>query len=522
MVHLLLANEEEPVMSAAACLPLPEVPRVAAAVNLTRARREFQALEAWLMSKESRQLPLHDLEREQERRGREIQRLLLQAHIAQRGTGDVGPAVEVRAADDTGTGELHTYRRLDPCHPQTIFGAITVERTGYCRPGAATVHLLDDQLQLPHRSFSYELQRRLVQAAVQGPFDEATARVVEATGVMIPKRSAEQLVQEAARDFEAFYRTRTPPPGAATGAILAAALDGKGVPMVKAEPTGRVMRRGKGEKVHQKKMAVVATVYTQHPRVRSPQEVFESLFGLGPPPGPSAREPAPTRERPEYKRVWASLLKGKAGIMAEVVEEMRHRDPGRQKYWVVLTDGERALQQSVKRRLRGVPLVLDFQHVLAKLWSAAYAFHEEGSPKALAWVQERAWRLLHGEVSQVVQGMRLSATKRQLRSQKRKVVEGAAAYFYRNRRHMRYDEYLRQGWPIATGVVEGACKNLVKDRMERSGMRWTPAMAEAMLKVRAVYLSGDFESYWGFHVTREHERLHPPGSWRPLHIIEEK
>jgi len=215
-------------------------------------------------------------------------------------------------------------------------------------------------------------------------------------------------------------------------------------------------------------------------------------------------------------------LKGKAGIMAEVVQELRRRDPARQKSWVVLTDGERALQLSVKRRLRGVPLVLDFQHVLAKLWGAAYAFHKEGSPKALAWVQERAWRLLHGEVSHVVQGMRLSATKRDLRGQKRKVVEAVAGYFYRNRRHMRYDEYLRQGWPIATGVVEGACKNLVKDRMERSGMRWTLPTAEAMLKLRAVYLSDDFEAYWRFHVAREHVRLHPPGSWRPVHIIEEE
>jgi hypothetical protein len=131
------------------------------------------------------------------------------------------------------------------------------------------------------------------------------------------------------------------------------------------------------------------------------------------------------------------------------------------------------LQQSVKRRLRGVPLVLEFQHALAKLWTAAYTFHDEGSPKVLAWVQERAWRLRHGEVSQVVQGMRQSATRRRLRGQEHKVVEAVASDVYRTRRHGRSDEYLRQGWPIATGVVEGACKNLVKDRMERSGMRGT-------------------------------------------------
>jgi hypothetical protein len=509
-------------MRAAAVVPLPAIPRLAAVRNLARAHREFQALEAWLMSEESRQLPLHDVEREQDRRGREIQRLLLEAHVAQRGTGDVGPAVEVWATDGPGEGALHAHRRLDPRHPQTIFGEITVERTGYYQAGAATVHPLDVQLQLPHRSFSYELQRRLVQAAVQGPFDEATARVAEAPGVVVPKRSAEALVQETARDFEAFYQTRLPPPEAETGPILVAALDGKGVPMVKGVPARRVVRRAKGEKVQQKKMAVVATVYTQQPRLRTPQAVFEHLFGLEPRRPPETAVSSPARERPEYKRVWASLLKGKAGVMAEVVQEIRRRDPAREKSWVVLTDGERALQQSVTRRLRGVPLVLDFQHALAKLWTAAYAFHEEGSPKVLAWVQERAWRLLHGGVSQVVQGMRQSATRRPLRGQRRKVVEAVASYLYRNRGRMRYDEYLQQGWPIATGVVEGACKNLVKDRMERSGMRWTPTMAEAMLKLRAVYLSGDFEPYWAFHIAREHARLHPPGHWQPAAPIEEK
>lgn len=207
--------------------------------------------------------------------------------------------------------------------------------------------------------------------------------------------------------------------------------------------------------------------------------------------------------------------------MMEVVQERHRRDPTRQKRWAVLADGERAWQQSITRRPRGVPLVLDLQHVLAKLWSAAYTVHEEGRPKALAWVHERAWRL-HGEVSQVVQGMRLSVTKRQLRGQKRRAVDAAANDFYRNRRHMCYDEDLRQGWPIATGVVERACKNLVKDRMERSGMRWTRTMAEAMRKLRAMYLSGDCDAYWKFHVARDHARLHPPGSWRPLYLIEGK
>jgi hypothetical protein len=88
------------------------------------------------------------------------------------------------------------------------------------------------------------------------------------------------------------------------------------------------------------------------------------------------------------------------------------------------------------------------------------------------------------------------------------------AYYYRNRERMRYDVYLRNGWPIASGPVEGACKNLVRDRFERSGMRWSLETAEALLRMRAVYISGDFDSYWAFHVRQEQQRLHRKGQWR--------
>jgi hypothetical protein len=107
--------------------------------------------------------------------------------------------------------------------------------------------------------------------------------------------------------------------------------------------------------------------------------------------------------------------------------------------------------------------------------------------------------MLFGEVSQVVKGIRQSVTKRKLLGVKRKTLCGVADYLYRNRARMRYDEYLAQGWPIASGAVEGACKNLIKDRMERSGMRWTEQMAEAIVQLRAIYLSGDFDRFWSFH-----------------------
>ncbi len=129
--------------------------------------------------------------------------------------------------------------------------------------------------------------------------------------------------------------------------------------------------------------------------------------------------------------------------------------------------------------------------------------------EAELWVLDRTLRIRLGEVGQVIKGLRQSVTKRALSGAKGTTLLGVAAYFYRNRGRMRYDEYLAQGWPIASGSVEGACKNLIKDRMERSGMRWTERMAEAVVKLRAIYLSGDFDRYWRFHIEQDQKRLHP-------------
>jgi len=466
----------------------------------TPAAIEFTLLEAWLASSSVLQLPLHQVEAQQQTKGREVQRLLLQAHLRHRGNGDVGPALRVQ--EETGEA-LYTHRRLGARSLKTIFGSVEIVRMGYSRDGASSIYPLDQTLALPARSFSYELQRRLVKAAVQNPFHESVEAIADLTGVSVPKRSLEEMLRDAARDFDAFYQERAPEPAA--GSILVAAVDGKGIPMVKpggAQPTTRLT---KGHKANRKKMATVATVFTRAPWVRTPLQVVESLFHLKREPPPDGQTPP----RPENKRVWASLLKGKTAVINEVADEMHRRDPQGDKTRVALTDGERALQIRVEGTL-GVTLILDLLHVLEKLWKAAYVFHAEGSIQAELWVMERTLRVLSGEVSQVVKGIRQSVTKRQLSGAPRKTLLGVAAYLHRNRTRMRYDEYLAHGWPIASGPVEGACKNLIKDRMERSGMRWTQDMAEAIVQLRAIYLSGDFDAYWSFHIQQDQRRLHPP------------
>ena len=154
--------------------------------------------------------------------------------------------------------------------------------------------------------------------------------------------------------------------------------------------------------------------------------------------------------------------------------------------------------------------ILDLFHVMERLWKVAWCFFDERTQKhKVHLVGGRAFRrLLEGKVDAVIRGMRYQATQRGLKGQERKTVRGAAEYFERNRDRMKYDEYLAAGYPIGSGVVEGACRHLVKDRMERTGMRWLPSGAQAMLDLRATYLNGEWNAFWNFHVTQEDQRLY--------------
>jgi len=106
-------------------------------------------------------------------------------------------------------------------------------------------------------------------------------------------------------------------------------------------------------------------------------------------------------------------------------------------------------------------------------------------------------------------GLRRAATRAQLRRHQRRPVDKAADYIENNQQRLQYDQALAQGLPIATGVIEGACRHLVKDRMDITGARWGLPRAEAILKLRSLKVSGDLQAYWAFHYRREHARNYP-------------
>jgi hypothetical protein len=276
------------------------------------------------------------------------------------------------------------------------------------------------------------------------------------------------------------------------------------------EDPAPVAYRTKGDKASQKRMATVGTVYSVDRHVRTPEEVVAALFRDGP-------RPEAKRPRPRHKQVWASLrqadvpVSGMEAVFVWLLWELCRRNPGRAKEVVYLSDGQESLWDAQQEYLGGRCTVgiLDLLHVTPRLWQAAHVFHPEKSAAAEAFVRERLLRVLRGQVASVIQGLRVMGGRWRLSAAKRKALRAVCNYLEKNQSRMRYDEYLAAGYPIASGVIEGACRHLVKDRMERAGMHWTVAGAQAMLEVRSVYISGQWEEYQAYRIAQETRRLYP-------------
>ena len=476
-----------------------------------QAREEFEHIVRYVDSAEVRSMTHSELERELEKKGRELMRKLLQEHLQARGPGQC--AQPVRSAD----GVERTQVRVQERKLETIFGTVAVERAGYGRQGSQSLHPLDAELNLPDKKYSLELSRRVAEEAAKSSFDETFESIGKITGGHVPKRQIEELVMRAAVDFDAFYETRQGQPAVVqhNGAVMVLSVDGKGVVMrsqdlreqtrkaAKARKHKMGARLSKGEKRNAKRMATVAAVYTIAPFVRKPEELVTESN--------SARV-EPPRPRPEKKRVWASLEKTPQEVIEKAFEEAAYRDPGHQKKWVALVDGNksqiRILRRIAKDKDINLTIIVDVIHVIEYLWDAGRVFHPQAGPELESWVRVRILEILRGKAGYVAGGMRRSATRRSLAAADRRPVDTSANYLLTYGPYLKYDDYLAQGFPIATGVIEGACRHLVKDRMEVTGARWSLTGAEAVLRLRALRSSHDFDEYWAFHEAKEYERNH--------------
>lgn len=488
-----------------------------------QAIEHFNELVNSLSSTDSQGWEHGELERYINTSGTELLRRLFQGHLDLRYESEEYQS-EVIGSD----GEKRPHRRKQTQRKiETLFGEVVLKRVGYStqKPEVSALYPSDGKLNLPPDQYSDELRRRVAIEASKVSFAETSQTIGSTTGGSIGKRQCEEVTVKVAQDFDDFYAQRITERAVAHDELLVITTDGKGIVMHPSdlrEATAKAAQKAKdskskrtrltpGQKRQRKRMATVASVY----HVPRYQRRAEDIMG-------DQRDP-PVRPVMSDKRVWASVEQDAKTVIESAFVEATTRDPEHQREWVVLVDGElhqlAVLKAIARKQGVMVTIVLDFIHVLEYVWKAAFCFFSSGSEEAETWVQERALRILQGKASDVAAGIRRSATLQNLDKKARENADKCADYLLKNRQYLRYDDYLDQGYPIASGVIEGACRHLVNDRMAITGARWRLDRAEAVLRIRALRASNDFDAYWDFHKIQEFRRNHANKFLEPERLL---
>jgi hypothetical protein len=414
------------------------------------------------------------------------------------------PAAPLLAA----TGQPIPYHDRRSIHYTSVFGSLAFARHYFYTTDAAGICPLDADLSLPPCCYSDLLREWAADGFTNDTYRASSTTIERILGLTLGSQALETMAQVDACDVAAFYdQALEPSPVVLPATVLVAQADGKGIPMVQpcAEPS--LVRLGKGQKRTKKKEAIVTALYSIAPYVRTPQEVLTALLRE------CDRVTADARPHPVHKELRASL-EGKQAACGKLAERAALREGGPITARVALTDGAEPLQEQMLSQLPSYTLILDIIHASEYLWESATALLGETNLARTAWVRQHLERLLEGRTDAVIAALEQAACAPSVTATQGQVLRKTIGYYQRNHAYMRYDHYLAHGWPIGTGVVEGACRHLVKDRMEQAGMRWTKVGAQAVLDLRAVRLSGDWDAYWQFHRHKQHERLY--GAVTPL------
>jgi hypothetical protein len=418
-----------------------------------------------------------------------------------------------------------THFRVQERALVSVLGEVVVRRLGWRDHRHVTILPADGALNLPPERYSLTVRRFVAEQVASNSFDTAR-RFLLGQRIDVPKRQAEQLVVRMAQDFEEFYAWHQAPANetpCSASTPLMMSCDSKGVRMIldglrpdtrkaaladKKRPRSDPMAQAR-ERPHAHRMAVITAVWDQETRVRDPRAIVDNLR----PADQREFEPAASRiPRPTNKRVSSSLDRGIHDAARAMFDEAERRDPEHMRRWVVLLDGaddqRKAIEQEAERVGVRVFILMDLLHAMHYLWIAATALHGRDNQAAETWVRIYVGKLLTRPMVDVVAGIRQSATLRSAKGKAREAVERCARYLSERAQWMDYPAALAAGLPIATGVIEGACRHLVQDRLGITGACWSLPMAEAVLRVRALITSDHWLPYVAFHTQREHFRHH--------------
>lgn len=475
---------------------------------ILKGQEQFQAIVEFVKRAIQQGGPAHQFEEDLFRQLLGLGLALSEAFVVGQGPGDLGETLE---------HDGRTLRRLE-LHPRryvSVFGELDISRFVYGTRETQKHEVipLDARLQLPEGDASYLLEKWNQGFCVNVSYAESRATVQEILGIGQSVRGLEQMVESAACHVAEFRHEQPAPPPAEEGTVVVLTADGKGIPMRGPDAPAGAERRNdpdgpKGRKKGGKRMACVGAVYTIAPFVRTAEDVIDEVL---------RREKQKDRPVPQHKLLRAELSREVEGVPFDAKEEIftwlgeqvELRDLERRRPTVCVMDGESGLWKRLREGFEGVVGILDLFHVLERLWKAAHCFFPDGSDDAQEFVTDRLRKILQGQVGRVIGGLRQMVTKGHVHGNAKKTLREVIGYLHRHRQLMRYNEYLAAGYPIGSGVAEGGCRHLVKDRMERTGMRWRINGAQAMLELRAVYLNDECEPFYRFRTERERERLYP-------------
>ena len=390
----------------------------------------------------------------------------------------------------------------------SIFGKVEMFRPYFYRKGIGGETSLDGELSLGEDCYSDLVREISEYLGVDSVYHKASEIMERLLGLHLSSRVVDANIAVDAEDVEAYYAQKPAPPPSKEAKILVLQADGKGVPMILDQPVEDPIRLGKGEKRGHKKEAIVTTVYTIAPKPRTPEEVVASFFkeetiSL-------AEKKAQQQIKPQNKDIWATL-EGKDTALERLFIQVERRKGTHIQHQVALCDGCEALQGRIAQRFSDFTLVLDFIHANEYLWDVANSLFGEGKnhePQRLVWMKDHTLQILSGQTRQVIDEFHRLALADETHSAQRTQLNKTANYFERNLSCMDYQSCLAKGWPIASGVIEGACRHFVKDRCELSGMRWSQSGAENMLHLRAVAENEDWDAYHDFRRRKRHTRLY--------------
>lgn len=519
-----LAASGEPAAEGGEVVP-PDLARVAAAAEAAEPGAGPAAVRLVRMIRAAGRLPvLEDMEilvvAESRRIGRESLQLALDSQAFE----------EARLPGVTGSDGVARTRLEDSATSLlTMLGEVTVRRVAYRsgEKGVSALHPRDAVLNLPPGGFSWQVRKLAEMACRAGTYQSAQEIIAAAAGVLIGKRQLQEMMEDCSADAEVFAEGRpvpqapviTGPDGQEETATGVASADGKGVSMLPGALRPQAARKaarkdktharklGSGEKNGNKRIAETGVVYYSVPPDGGPRTAQEVMHR---PAGTPARHP-----RACGRWYTCGIAASCADVIAGIFAEIDRRDPAHEQQWIGLVDGNThqidTFRAEAGKRGMDMPLLIDFIHVIEYLWKASRCFTPAGDNTAAEeQVTEWGTDILTGNSRAVIADIkrRAAASPPKPGGEHDRNIRKTIHYLQAKEPCLDYPAALAKGWPISTGIIEGACRHLVGDRMAITGARWGLNGAQSVLWMRAIHASGDTEAYWDHHIRQEHQRNH--------------